>query len=86
MRAFASFTPRFQILDILGEYPAPWDSEWYYHPYPYFSIEWLDVDPVGHEPEVIEALQRYGVPFSREGAFLRVWGYYDPGHPPAFVL
>ena len=84
MRSFAGFLPRFRIKDLLGMQPSEWDGEWYYHPYPYFSIEWLQIDSMGHLGEVTQALIDHNIPFSRDGEYLRVWGYTLPGSPPKF--
>jgi hypothetical protein len=94
MRSFPDFIPFFRVKDILAQEPADWDGEWYYHPLPYYSIEWLDIDsrhvtlrgPDQARPdrtdEIIAELRRFQIPFSREGCYLRVWGYVTPGAPP----
>ena len=84
MYASKEFTPRFGTLDVLGKEVTVWDSEWYHHPGPYFSIRWMEIDPGGHATAVIAILKRHDVPFSREGEYLRVWGYYSPSIPPVF--
>jgi hypothetical protein len=77
-------SPRFQILDLLGKEPAAWNGEWYHYPYPYFSIEWMDIDPKGQIDDVLAILKRFSIPYSRNGEFLRVWGYYSPACTPQF--
>jgi len=73
--------------------PAEWDGEWYYHLRPFSCVEWVDIDPVDrdhsppidHTAEVEAALRRIHVPFSREGQYLRVWGYTRPGSAAVFA-
>jgi hypothetical protein len=38
--------PRFRIRDLLApaNFVSDWDGEWYYHPKPYVTIEWLEVE------------------------------------------
>jgi len=76
--------PRFKVKRLVGVEDDCWDSEWFHHPGPYFANEWLDIDPLRREEEVTALLRRHGVPFSREGDYLRVWGYYLPSSPPRF--
>ena len=35
---------RYRIKDVLSDAPTRWDGEWYYHPRPYFRIEWLEIN------------------------------------------
>lgn len=62
-------------------------------------IEWMEIDPVfrthrgqliaDHEEDlsdaVVAALKAHGIPFSREGSILKVWGYVRSGAQPEFV-
>ena len=82
--ATREFSPRFRIRDVLREDTSTWDTEWFHHPGPYFLIRWMDIDPDRNAAAVIAILKRYNVPFSQEGDYLRVWGYYSPSKPPNF--
>ena len=92
MRALA-FGPRYRPKHVRAKGPAEWDGEWYYHLRPFSCVEWVDIDPVDrdhsppidHTAEVEAALRRIHVPFSREGQYLRVWGYTRPGSAAVFA-
>ena len=92
MRALA-FGPRYRPKHVRAKGPADWDGEWYYHLRPFSCVEWVDIDPVDrdhsppidHTAEVEAALRRIHVPFSREGQYLRVWGYTRPGSATVFA-
>lgn len=77
--AFSSFapTPAWRTYDLLTEYLSTWDREWFYHVGPdYCSIEWLEIDPSGHDRDTIRAvLREVGAPFEESEQFLRVIGY-----------
>lgn len=96
MRALPGGTPCYRIKDVLGPEPdhEPRDGEWYYHLWPYFSIEWIDIDPlcrkafgpsVDKTAAIIAALKAASIPFSVENRFIRVWGYTRPGECVPFV-
>jgi len=84
---------RLDHVDVRAEEPADWDWDWYYHLRPFSCVEWVDIDPVDrdhsppidHTAEVEAALRRIHVPFSREGQYLRVWGYTRPGSAAVFA-
>ena len=92
MRALA-FGPRYRPKHVRAKGPADWDGEWYYHLRPFSCVEWVDIDPldrdhsppIDHTAEVEAALRRIHVPFSREGQYLRVWGYTRPGSAAVFA-
>ena len=92
MRALA-FGPQYRQKHVRAEEPADWDWDWYYHLRPFSCVEWVDIDPVDrdhsppidHTAEVEAALRRIHVPFSREGQYLRVWGYTRPGSAAVFA-
>jgi hypothetical protein len=90
MRAIADGTPMHRIKDVLGPDPdnEPRDGEWYYHLWPYYSIEWIDINPICWKPfgpqvdqtgAIVSALRERNIPFSIEGRYIRVWGYTRPG-------
>ncbi len=41
--------------------------------------------PTDHTEPVAAALKAIGVPFTREGRYLRIWGYARPGAFPTFA-
>ena len=81
MRHLEGGPPRFRVKDIDGPEPGPeaWDREWYYHPRPYETIEWLEIDPDGRMEQVMTALTSLGVPFVAEGGLIRIRGWLRPG-------
>jgi hypothetical protein len=94
--AFQNSGLRYKVKDLTALSAADWDGEWYYHPLPYFRIEWLEIDAKtfwqGHSQvtgdrtgEIIATLVRHNIPFSREGDNIRVWGYLRPGPKPEIV-
>ena len=88
-----SFNPMYREKHVRAERAFEWDGEWYYHLRPFVCVEWVDIDPIDRtgrqpidrSPEIEAALRAIPVPFSRAGAYLRVWGYTRPGSSPAFV-
>jgi hypothetical protein len=71
--------PRFRTRDLLSPpgYVSAWDREWYYHPRPYLTIEWMEVEPVegANVGPVVDVLRRVGAPFERTDGGVRVYGY-----------
>jgi hypothetical protein len=78
MRHLPGGPPRYRIKDIETAGPGGWDREWYYHPLPYETIEWLDVDPDVRAAEVQTALTAIVVPVVPVGQFLRITGWLRP--------
>jgi hypothetical protein len=73
--------PRFRVRDLLAAegYVSDWDREWYYHPLPYVSIEWLEVEL--REEQISAALdlcKQIGAIAERSAAGIRVWGWRGP--------
>ena len=93
MRSVPGFNPRFSQKHVRSSEPANWDGEWFYHLRPFSVVEWVDIDPfdrscnppTDHTTEIEETLRKILVPFSREGAMLRIWGYVRPGSSPKWA-
>lgn len=86
MRHLAGGPPGFRIKDILGPDPSDraWDREWFYHPRPWETIEWLEIHPDPRQGEIMATLRRIGAPFSLEAGHIRIWGWLRPGVSPRF--
>jgi hypothetical protein len=96
MRAMRAGKPLYRIKDVLDSYPelGPWDNEWFFHLWPYYGIEWIEIDPtrqtqlgpgVDQTDAIVVALRERSIPFSLEGHYIRVWGYTRPGATVDFV-
>lgn len=87
MRHLAGGPPGFRIEDIRGPEPgvAAWDREWFYHPKPWETIEWLEIHPDPRHDEILAVLRRIGASVSLEGSRIRIWGWLRPGASPEFV-
>jgi hypothetical protein len=87
MRRLPGGPPRFRLKDIDGAaavgWSGGWDREWYYHPRPYETIEWLEIDPEGRTQEVLAALAAAGVPARLEGGLVRIIGWLRPPDSPS---
>src|SRR3954451_10376865 len=62
-RHWSAPPPRFRIRDLLApdDYAPEWDREWYYHPRPYVSIHWLDVElPADSVPDAVARCKEIG--------------------------
>src|SRR2546422_177399 len=64
MRLLPGGPPRFRVKDIHGPVPSEtaWDREWFYHPRPHETIEWLEIDPDSRAAELLAVLGKLGVP------------------------
>jgi hypothetical protein len=82
MRHLSGGPPRFRIKDIDREAVSSWDREWYYHPRPCETIEWLDIDPDTRTAEVLAALALVSVPTFVDGGLVRILGWLRPGSGP----
>lgn len=93
MRSLAGFTPSYRQKHLRCSEPAQWDKGWFYHLRPYSVVEWVEIDPVDSRrypqvdrtEEIEQLLRQIHVPFSREGPYLRVWGYLRPGVSPTWA-
>src|SRR5688572_6119486 len=71
--------PRFRVHDLLADdgYVSEWDREWYYHPRPYVSIQWLEVEL--RPEQLLPALDLCkgvgAAAVERTDAGLRIWGW-----------
>jgi hypothetical protein len=78
---------RHRMRDLLasGDFVSDWDGEWYYHPRPYVSIEWMEIAPVDAADleEVVAAATQVGAVFERTDVGVRVYGYTRADRPPA---
>ncbi len=77
MRHLPGGPPRFRVKDIDAAGPGDWDREWY-HPRPYETIEWLEVDPDARAEQVRAALAAVGVPVVDVGGRVRIVGWMRP--------
>ena len=85
MRQLAGGPPGFRIKDIQTPEPLPgsyWDREWFYHPRPWETIEWLEIQPDARQEEITTILMSIGAPFSLEAGHIRIWGWLRPGASP----
>jgi hypothetical protein len=87
MRNLSGGPPGFRIKDIRGPEPGleDWDREWYYHPRPWETIEWLEIRPDPRRDEIVGILKGIGAAISLEGDRIRIWGWLRPGASPAWV-
>lgn len=87
MRHLTGGPPSFRIKDIQGPEPgfAAWDREWFYHPRPWETNEWLEIDSDPRYGEIVAILKGIGAPISFEGGRIRIWGWLRPGASPEFV-
>ena len=80
--------PRFRIHDLLAadDYISEWDREWYYHPRPYLSIQWLEVELGSEQVSLALAMcKRIGAAVERTPDGICIWGWGRNAHPPQFV-
>jgi hypothetical protein len=87
MRHLIGGPPGFRIKDMRGPEPglAAWDREWFYHPRPWETIEWLEIYPDPRHDEIVTALKGIGVPISLEEGRIRIWGWLRPGASTEFA-
>src|SRR5438128_1332110 len=64
MRLFPGGAPGFRIKDLGAEHVSAWDCEWYYHPHPWETIEWMEIAPDPRRDEIIATLRHIGAPIS----------------------
>ena len=79
--------PAFRIKDIQDPKPgdADWDREWFSHPRPWETIEWLEIHPDPRHVQILVILKRIGAPVSLKDGRIRVWRWLRPGIAPKFV-
>lgn len=79
---------------VLGFSPVWWDELFAESS----AIEWLDFDPVVKEhrgrliadketdvsDEILAVFKKYGIKYTIQGSYFRVWGYLKPGVDPQF--
>jgi len=81
-------TPRFRVHDLLAAdgYLSEWDREWYYHPLPYVSIQWLEVELRDEQVAAgVELCKRVGAAVERSPVGLRIWGWIGPADRPTLA-
>jgi hypothetical protein len=82
---------QFKCIDAIPGYVSNWDVEWFYHlPFPFLSVEWLDVvylaETVEHRlpPRIYatdhsgwirELLDRIGLDYKKGDTMIRIFGY-----------
>jgi FAD/FMN-containing dehydrogenase len=87
-RHWSAPPPRFRISDLLAPdgYVSEWDREWYYHPRPYVSIQWLEVEiPSDSVPAALARCKEIGASVEARDVGLRVWGWVGPANRPQFA-
>jgi len=70
--------PRYRVQDLLAvdHYVSDWDREWYYHPRPYVSIRWLEVELAPEQIAAAVALcKEVGAQTEATAAGIRIWGW-----------
>jgi hypothetical protein len=80
--------PRFRVHDLLAAdgYVSEWDREWYYHPRPYVSIQWLEVELSPEQiPLALALCKGVGAPVERTSVGIRIWGWVGASHRPQFA-
>jgi len=81
MRQLPGGPPRFRMKDIDAEYITEWDREWYYHPRPFETLEWLEIDPDSRGEQVLSALLAVGIRPEKTGELIRIVGWIRPAEP-----
>lgn len=79
LRRLPGGPPRYRVKDIDADSPGGWDREWFYHPRPYETIEYLEIDPDTRAELVRAALTAVGVHVVGVGELLRIVGWRRPG-------
>ena len=84
-RHWSTPPPPFRFHDLLAHegYVSRWDREWYYHPRPYVSIQWLEVEmPSDSVPAALAQCKEIGVAVEAREVGLRIWGWVGPADRP----
>lgn len=87
-RAWSHLPPRFRVFDVLANegYTPEWDREWYYHPRPYVSIRFMEIElPPDAVPRAVAACKAIGAAVEVGGAGIRIWGWVGPADLPEFA-
>jgi hypothetical protein len=87
-RHWSAPPPPFRIRDLLAPdgYVSEWDREWYYHPRPYVSIHWLEVEmPSDSVPAALARCKEIGAAVEARDVGLRIWGWVGPAERPQFA-
>jgi hypothetical protein len=95
IRGRGGWRPAYRYRCIDGP-PSSWDVEWYYHlPFPFISVEWLDVaflqkmrehrlpaqiHTIDHSSWIEEVLQRIGLDYEKGTKMIRIFGYSPKSH------
>ena len=77
-RNWSAPPPRFRIRDLLAPdgFLSEWDREWYYHPKPYVSIHWLDVElPSDSVPAAVARCKDIGAAVEARETGVCIWGW-----------
>lgn len=85
---WSSPPPRFRIRNLFAPdgFVSEWDREWYYHPKPYVSIHWLEVEmPSDSIPAAVARCKDIGAAVEAREAGLRIWGWITPTDRPQFA-
>ena len=68
------------------DYVHHWDGEWYYHPYPYVDIHWLEIQVAAEAfDEALGICKHVGAAVEVAGPGLKVWGWTGPEDRPQFA-
>lgn len=79
---------KFRIRSLLAApgYVHDWDGEWWYHPYPYVDIHWLEIRLAPESvSEALQICKRVGAAVEVAGEGLKVWGWTGPADRPQFA-
>jgi hypothetical protein len=82
MRLLPGGPTRYRVKDIDSPEPGGWDREWYYHPRPYETIEWLEIDPDSRVVAVLRALAAVGCRVMEGCGSVRIVGWLRPDATP----
>jgi hypothetical protein len=82
-------SPRFRVHDLLAirdDYVSEWDREWYYHPRPYVSIQWLEVEVTpGQVAQAAAQCEAIGASVEITPIGLRIWAWLGSEVRPKFA-
>jgi len=82
-------SPRFRVHDLLAisdNHVSEWDREWYYHPRPCNSIQWLEIElPPERVAQALAQCKAIGAAVEPTPAGLRIWGWVGAADRPQFA-
>ena len=78
MRQLPGGPPQFRRKDLRWPYPEAWEGEWFYHPRPWETIEWLEIRSEARTEQIAGILRTIGTPFTVENGNIRITGWLRP--------